>query len=275
MSSQTKSTEASTDKKDEQVYDSNAVQFLIGGYIRENAQKMNIPSDISIVIADFYGHYFENSGLLQTMKQKFELFTLLISNESSIKNMNKTKLLYKLSQDGEDGEVFINKLRGNAPYLFIVKTGFGNICGGYTTFDCNKAPIQQEIDQDAFVYIFDSKRYYFEKDVKPTIFPAVRRQPKFPMDYNIDYYGGNYGEIYLFTFGPGGLGPLAIGYEEKMDPTEDAEGILARSDFTKYYDMKGYRNCILSGDNFVKEDGPPWVEWFYGIKEIEVFHLPM
>ena len=72
--------------------------FLVSGYIRSNQnKKMIIPDGVKLLCTDFNGHYFNKSGILPIMLQRFDLFKLLISNDSSLNNMNRTKLLYQLS----------------------------------------------------------------------------------------------------------------------------------------------------------------------------------
>eukprot|EP01084_Bolivina_argentea_P128460 227073_1 len=262
---------------DKTTIDFDAVLLLICGYIRSNCKQMAmyVPFALKVLSSDFYGHYFNQSVILKTMKQRFNLFTLLTSNaSSSIKNINETKLLWKLSDDGDDGNLFLDKLRNSAPYLFVMKTEYGNICGGYTTFDCNKSPIK-EIDKYAFVFVLEEYGYY-KNDIISEIFPAIAEPVNVSAKnrYNINYFGGNWDKMYLFIFGPADMAPLAVRYRNTV--VDGGEGIYGTNEDTKHYDMKGYEHAILCGTEHDQEETPSLdLDIPYEIDEIEIFHVPL
>ena len=252
---------------EQQTDNDNDTAILIFGYIRLNeSKKMIIPDGIKVVCADFYGRYFNGSSILPTMTQRFDLFKLLISNDSSLNNMNKTKLLYTLTKDGHDGNKFINKLKDKSPYLFLVKSDLtGNIFGGYTKIECST---NIKDDNTAFVFVLKSN----DSNQNAEIFPFDQELAQKYSDWPAcGYFGGKYkygGDIILVAFG---LSWRIVLETFHPDDSKDVIIPMVHTDLWGYpYNMKKNQATVLGGRHmYVDNEGTPR----YDIEQFEVYQL--
>ena len=83
-----------------------------------------------------------------------------INNDSS--KIIKTKILYKLSKDGDSIDTFHQKCDNNSPTLLLVETTNGRKFGGYTTcvWSVNKGGKK---DGKTFLFSLDEKKMYKKK----------------------------------------------------------------------------------------------------------------
>ena len=83
-----------------------------------------------------------------------------INNDSS--TIIKTKILYKLSKDGDSIDTFHQKCDNNSPTLLLVETTNGRKFGGYTTcvWSVNKGGKK---DGKTFLFSLDEKKMYKKK----------------------------------------------------------------------------------------------------------------
>lgn len=236
---------------------------LIVAYTRSlNVKKnqMNIPMDVKILCNAFYGDHFNKSLILKEMNQRFKLFQLLCTS-LSIENINKTKLLYRLSRDGYDSNVFINKLKDNAPYIFLIKTKFDSICGGYSKIECSPSTKRLNKDLSSFLFILESPNYKIE----PQLIKAVNSD-----EHHIGYYHKDNAEsdTILFSFG----GALCVYYREAFPEWEyrqDQLGIFGGVN-AGWNAFERHKSNILSGDPDGTDKDP---ELYFDLEEIEIYTI--
>ena len=258
------------DARDNDKTEHNDARLLVFGYIRLTTKKNhdNVASDIKGVCCDFYGCYFNGSSILKTMQQRFNLFKLLIENSDNnnydkMFNFKSTKLLYNLSKDGEDGNVFINKLKNNAPYLFLIKTEYDNICGGYSQVECTSIVNGHygQVDESAFLFVLESDDK--ENQLNSEKFPAIKYNRNDCDYYHISYFDAQCRYFGLVSFGT----PLAIRFD-KYKWENAKNGVHGQSYSTNMYDMRQYPPGILCGDD---DDCD---HCLFGLKQFEVYHIP-
>lgn len=109
-------------------------------------------------------------------------------NNSTNKNI-KTKLLYRLSKDGDSIENFHKLCDNISPTLLVVETKEGRKFGGYTTctWSVNKGGKK---DGKTFLFSFDEKKMYKKKDENKNERDIYNRKDAGPI------FGGN--DLYFY-----------------------------------------------------------------------------
>ena len=236
--------------------------LLVFGYIQQeiSTQKPIVPLDIKSLCAEFYGFYFNGSNILKTMKQRFNLFTML-STKLIPKHLSHSKLLFKGSRDGYRLDIWLEKLTNNSPYLFIIKSEFGNIFGGFTSVDIstfkNRTPDQDEEmgvgDDSAFIFLLES-----DADHAAQVFPVIKGRGRV---IGFDCSSDNYQRLFYFGFGQ----PIVI-----YQGSDKCVGNACHS-----YNYQGMDvgddefacNTLCGGEN-------DFDFCFYEVENLEVYHVP-
>ena len=245
--------------------------LLIFGWIRKkpSLQKLQIPIDIISLCANFHGLYFIESDILTTMEQRLNLFTLL-STKLTTKNLSHSKLLYKGSRDGYTTKPFLSKLTNNAPYLFIIKSDWGHIFGGYTTVDTllvkdkftGRGKSINSKDEAAFLFVLESIHLKEQKEayvpVKPKIYPVAPNKVAIGYGNPSDDWKGKDGDgDWLFYFG------LSIAIAIRIRCNENP---CNRCCFSTAFNQLPPMNEIVGGTSEMDEQ-------YFTVTDLEVYHV--
>ena len=235
------------------------ITYLVFGYIRNNIEnnkqfKLIIPPSLKYICCEFYGYFFNESNILNN-NQKHELFVLL-NQRISIENLSNAKLLFRGTRDGFDRNSFKSKLLNKSPYLYIVHTNHGNICGGYTTKNITS---KDKNDPTAFVYVLKSDI----STQKPEIFGIYKGKERNAIyNYLSDSgYSNSFG--YICHFGS----PAALLIVENGNSKEKKGYCYGGND---NYTYKVPSANILCGGN----DRTQYDEYYFFVIDIEIFHVP-
>ena len=99
----------------------------------------------------------------------------------------KFDLLYQATKDGDEISDIIKKIEGFTPTLFLVYTKKGIKCGGYTKA-LWKADSEYKNDSESFLFNFNKKKIYNNKNSEESICCENNRYICFGNHNNSDYY---------------------------------------------------------------------------------------
>ena len=158
-----------------QMVTSQAADFLIHGYIRENSIDRSIPLDVKNLITTFVATIFASKIL--TVKEQINFIDLL--SQDRIKNIycRTFKLLYRGSENDFRCKKFHKLCDDYFPTFIIILTEFGNVFGGYTevSWRANTNYTKQEYteDENSFLFLIRSNDEEIQKSAVPKIFKCL------------------------------------------------------------------------------------------------------
>ena len=119
-------------------------------------------------------------------KNKMDILKKWIKNSSSYFK-NKTfhfSLIYKATVHGDSAQIFHKNVDDKGPLVIIVKTTENKIIGGYTSKPWSSSNDQQK-DDDAFLFTFESYKMYKIKKSSYACFHLTKEGPVFGNSYEL------------------------------------------------------------------------------------------
>ena len=120
----------------------------------ENQEKgKNVPSALKYLIRNFSMKSFSSN--IMTLKQDLNLVGIL-SRQLSKPGFKKTKLLYRASENGYSSSSFHSLCDNQGKTITIIKSGFGNIFGGYTNIPWKSYGGYKSDQGKSFIFLLHS-----------------------------------------------------------------------------------------------------------------------
>ena len=89
-----------------------------------------------------------------------------------------TKLLFRMTEDGDSFKIFHNQCDNKGSTMTIIETDKGMIFGGYTDLDWDTSNIKKN-DKDSFLFSFNYRKKYPKRNDNYSIYCSEREGPKF------------------------------------------------------------------------------------------------
>ena len=152
--------------------------------INNNINKCKLNKDLQIdfsidnELSNKYIENIKNLGKICKILNESGLVNKIIKNEEEAKDFSKFlfkdkiikfELLYQATRDGDEISDIIKKIEGYTPTLFLVYTKKGIKGGGYTKA-LWKADSQYKNDSESFLFNFNNKKIFNNKNSKESIY---------------------------------------------------------------------------------------------------------